>query len=71
MKFLFLRFDRIDFIVHGDDPCIVDGKDVYETAQKLGKNVKSWILTLFIYKNIDLFALWLQLINQFSFIFCV
>ena len=22
--------------MHGDDPCIVDGKDVYETAQKLG-----------------------------------
>lgn len=28
---------NIDFVVHGDDPCIVDGKDVYETAQKLGK----------------------------------
>lgn len=37
MTFVFLRVDRIDFIVHGDDPCIVDGKDVYETAQKLGK----------------------------------
>lgn len=24
-------------MVHGDDPCIVDGKDVYESAQKLGK----------------------------------
>lgn len=29
-------FCRIDFVVHGDDPCLVDGKDVYETAQKLG-----------------------------------
>uniref|UniRef100_A0A7S1U274 ethanolamine-phosphate cytidylyltransferase n=1 Tax=Phaeomonas parva TaxID=124430 RepID=A0A7S1U274_9STRA len=28
---------KIDYVVHGDDPCIVDGKDVYETAQKLGK----------------------------------
>lgn len=28
---------RIDYIVHGDDPCIVDGKNVYETAVKRGK----------------------------------
>lgn len=28
---------KIDFVVHGDDPCIVDGRDVYESAQKLGK----------------------------------
>lgn len=28
---------RIDYIVHGDDPCIVDGKNVYETAVNLGK----------------------------------
>jgi ethanolamine-phosphate cytidylyltransferase len=28
---------RIDYVVHGDDPCIVNGKDVYEVAQKLGK----------------------------------
>ena len=28
---------NIDYIVHGDDPCIVDGKDVYEAAQKIGK----------------------------------
>jgi hypothetical protein len=59
MKFLFLRFDRIDFIVHGDDPCIVDGKDVYETAQKLGKYVKSWALILFTFWSINLLALWL------------
>lgn len=69
MNFLFLRVDRIDFIVHGDDPCIVDGKDVYETAQKLGKYIKICILTLFTCWNIDLLALWLQLIDQFSFIF--
>jgi ethanolamine-phosphate cytidylyltransferase len=24
---------NIDFIVHGDDPCIVDGLDVYASAQ--------------------------------------
>jgi len=28
---------RIDFVVHGDDPCIVNGKDVYASAQALGK----------------------------------
>lgn len=28
---------RIDYVVHGDDPCIVNGKDVYESAVKLGK----------------------------------
>lgn len=28
---------RIDFVVHGDDPCIVDGKDVYEAAKAKGK----------------------------------
>jgi ethanolamine-phosphate cytidylyltransferase len=29
---------KIDYVVHGDDPCIVDGKDVYESAQKMGKH---------------------------------
>jgi ethanolamine-phosphate cytidylyltransferase len=28
---------KIDYVIHGDDPCIVDGKDVYATAKKLGK----------------------------------
>lgn len=28
---------NIDFVVHGDDPCIVDGKNVYETAIKMDK----------------------------------
>ena len=28
---------KIDYVVHGDDPCIVDGKDVYESAKALGK----------------------------------
>lgn len=27
---------QIDYVVHGDDPCIVDGKDVYEDAKKRG-----------------------------------
>ena len=27
----------IDYIIHGDDPCIVNGKDVYETAKRTGK----------------------------------
>jgi len=26
----------IDYVVHGDDPCIVDGKDVYEDAKNRG-----------------------------------
>lgn len=28
---------KIDYIVHGDDPCIVNGKNVYESAIQLGK----------------------------------
>ena len=32
-----IKKHKIDYVVHGDDPCIVDGKDVYEAAQKLGK----------------------------------
>ena len=28
---------NVDFVVHGDDPCVVDGRDVYETAVKMGK----------------------------------
>ena len=27
---------KIDYVVHGDDPCIVDGKDVYATATGTG-----------------------------------
>lgn len=28
---------RIDYVVHGDDPCIVNGRNAYEAAIKLGK----------------------------------
>ena len=28
---------NVDYIIHGDDPCIVDGKDVYEAAKNAGK----------------------------------
>ncbi|KAL7578353.1 hypothetical protein ACA910_012758 [Epithemia clementina (nom. ined.)] len=28
---------KIDMVVHGDDPCIVDGKDVYASAKAAGK----------------------------------
>ena len=28
---------NIDYVVHGDDPCIVDGKDVYESAVRMGE----------------------------------
>jgi ethanolamine-phosphate cytidylyltransferase len=27
---------KIDYVVHGDDPCIVDGRDVYEDSKKRG-----------------------------------
>jgi len=27
----------IDYFVHGDDPCFVDGRDVYESARKAGR----------------------------------
>ena len=32
-----IQAHRIDFVVHGDDPCIVNGRDVYETAKAAGK----------------------------------
>jgi len=28
---------KIDYVVHGDDPCFVDGRDVYEAAKQAGK----------------------------------
>jgi ethanolamine-phosphate cytidylyltransferase len=28
---------RVDYVIHGDDPCLVDGKDVYATAKQAGK----------------------------------
>jgi ethanolamine-phosphate cytidylyltransferase len=28
---------KIDYVIHGDDPCLVDGKDVYATAKAAGK----------------------------------
>jgi cytidyltransferase-like protein len=37
---------NIDYIVHGDDPCIVDGKNVYESAIKLGKVLFSYFCVL-------------------------
>lgn len=32
-----IREHNIDYVVHGDDPCIVDGKDVYATAKESGR----------------------------------
>jgi len=29
----------VDYFVHGDDPCLVDGRDVYEAARKAGRFV--------------------------------
>lgn len=29
---------RIDFVIHGDDPCLLpDGTDAYEQVKRLGK----------------------------------
>merc|ERR1719350_2062956 len=28
---------KVDYVIHGDDPCIVDGKDVYAAAKAKGK----------------------------------
>jgi len=28
---------EVDYVIHGDDPCLVDGKDVYEAAKQAGK----------------------------------
>lgn len=33
---IFQTYD-VDYVVHGDDPCIVDGKDVYASAKRLGR----------------------------------
>ena len=33
---IFDRYD-VDYVVHGDDPCIVDGRDVYESAKRRGR----------------------------------
>ena len=32
-----IREYKVDFVIHGDDPCIVDGKDVYATAKEAGR----------------------------------
>jgi len=32
-----IKTHKIDYVIHGDDPCIVNGKDVYESAKKAGK----------------------------------
>jgi ethanolamine-phosphate cytidylyltransferase len=32
-----IKEKRIDYVVHGDDPCIVDGQDVYAVAKAAGK----------------------------------
>ena len=31
------RTHRVDYVVHGDDPCLVDGKDVYADAKRRGR----------------------------------
>mmetsp|Transcript_22068 Transcript_22068/g.32607 ORF Transcript_22068/g.32607 Transcript_22068/m.32607 type:complete len:458 (-) Transcript_22068:112-1485(-) len=36
LDYVIEKYD-IDYVIHGDDPCIVNGKDVYETAKLAGK----------------------------------
>lgn len=36
LDYIFTTYD-VDYVVHGDDPCIVDGKDVYESAKRRGR----------------------------------
>jgi len=32
-----IKHHNIDYVIHGDDPCMVDGKDVYAEAKAAGK----------------------------------
>jgi ethanolamine-phosphate cytidylyltransferase len=36
LEYIFTTY-QVDYVVHGDDPCIVDGKDVYASAKKRGR----------------------------------
>ncbi len=36
LDYIFETYD-VDYVVHGDDPCIVDGKDVYASAKRRGR----------------------------------
>lgn len=36
LDYIFTTYN-VDYVVHGDDPCIVDGKDVYESAKRRGR----------------------------------
>jgi len=36
LEFIFEKYG-VDYVVHGDDPCVVDGKDVYESAKRRGR----------------------------------
>ena len=36
LEYIFNTY-QVDYVVHGDDPCIVDGKDVYASAKKRGR----------------------------------
>jgi ethanolamine-phosphate cytidylyltransferase len=36
LEFIFSTY-QVDYVVHGDDPCIVNGKDVYAAAKRRGR----------------------------------
>jgi len=36
LNFIITKY-KVDYVIHGDDPCIVNGKDVYASAKKAGK----------------------------------
>lgn len=50
---------RIDYVVHGDDPCIVDGKDVYESARRMGRrtiDIITMIVVLIVIVTVQLLS---------------
>lgn len=58
---------RIDYVVHGDDPCIVDGKDVYESAVKMGTYCAHNCCTTFSYFTFGIVKILLKsLLELFS-----
>jgi ethanolamine-phosphate cytidylyltransferase len=50
LKYVIEKY-RIDYVVHGDDPCIVDGKDVYESAKNMG--------TYYVHMCCGMISLWI------------
>ena len=45
LQYLIKKYN-IDYVVHGDDPCIVNGKNVYESAIKMGMYVCMYVCVI-------------------------